>query len=136
MAKKVRSKPRFNKPTPIPSEWSVKHSLLSSTLQLAVPLWIEQLRSRPWEYIEQRAKECSQVIAEKGDIILFKSTKKGETAKAFNHLAEGIACLSFVPGGVKIFGGHWEACLDEHIPNRSKHTLMKLLESISKGLGE
>ena len=121
---------------PIPDGWGVKHSLLSSTLQLAVPLWIDQLRRQPWEYIQQRAEVCSQVVAEKGDIILFKSEKKGETAKAFNHLAEGLACLAFVPGGVKIFGGHWEACLDDEIPQRSKTTLLKLLGAIEKGLND
>ena len=125
-----------SKKQPIPDGWGVKHSLLSSTLQLAVPLWIDQLRRYPWEHIEERAKVCSQYIAEKGDIILFKSKKKGETAKAFNHLAEGIACLSFVPGGVKIFGGHWENCLDSDIPQRSKHTLLKLLGAIEQGLSD
>jgi len=83
-------------------------SLLKMTLQIAVPLWIEKTKGKPWEYIVERAKECSQVIAEKGDIILFKSKKKGETAEAFNRLAEGIACLSFMPGGVDTFGLHFE----------------------------
>ena len=104
------------------------------TLQLAVPLWIELLKKCGWNHILQRAKECSQVIAEKGDIILFRSKKKGESANAFNHLAEGIACLAFVPGGVKIFGSHWETTLDDDIPERSRSSLLHLLESILKGL--
>lgn len=104
------------------------------TLQLAVPLWIEQLKKRGWDHILQRAKDCSQVIAEKGDIILFRSNKKGESANAFNHLAEGIACLAFVPGGVRIFGNHWETTLDDDIPGCSRVLLSHLLESILKGL--
>jgi len=48
------------------------------------------------------------MIAEHGDDILFRSKRKGATASAFNALAEGIAILSFAPGGVKVFGGHWE----------------------------
>jgi len=83
--------------------------LLAIALSSAVPLWIEQLRSRDWAYIEQRAKVCSQEIAEHGDNILYRSRKKGETATAFNRLAEGVACLAFAPGGVTIFGQHFEA---------------------------
>jgi len=82
--------------------------LLAGMLQVAVPLWIEDLKGKPWEYIAKRAGECSQVIAEKGDIILYKSSKKGETAEAFNRLAEGVACLAFAPGGVDVFGVHFE----------------------------
>lgn len=83
--------------------------LLATALSSAVPLWIEQLRSRDWAYIEQRAKVCSQEIAEHGDNILYRSRKKGETATAFNRLAEGVACLAFAPGGVTIFGQHFDA---------------------------
>lgn len=82
-------------------------ALLESSLDLAVPLWIGELQGVPFHVLQERARECSQVIAEKGDIILYRSEKKGETARAFNRLAEGIACLSFSPGGVKCFGRHW-----------------------------
>ena len=110
------------------------YGLLTSTLQLAVPLWIERLRTARWEYIQERAKVCSDFIGKHGDNILFRSKKKGDSATAFNHLAEGLACLSFCPGGVKIFGSHWEACLSGDIPNRSKETLQKLLESLLAAL--
>ena len=53
-------------------EWQSKYTLLSSTLSIAVPLWIEQLRHAGWEHVEARAKACSQVVAEKGDVILFR----------------------------------------------------------------
>jgi len=86
-------------------------TLLAGMLEVAVPLWIEELNGKPWEYIQERAKECSQVVAEKGDIILFKSKKKGESAEAFNRMAEGVACLAFAPGGVDVFGLHFEAKL-------------------------
>jgi len=85
------------------------NTLLMGTLAVAVPMWIEQLKLKPWDYIQARASECAQTVAEKGDIIQFRSKKKGESAAAFNALAEGIACLAFLPGGVKIFGEHWEA---------------------------
>ncbi len=82
--------------------------LLKLTLQAAVPLWIEKLKDRPMSYILERAKECGQVVAEKGDIIQFKSKKKGETANAFNALAEGIACAAFALGGITFMGMKFE----------------------------
>jgi len=89
-----------------------QRALLQTALDCAVPLWILRMQDQTWDYIQERATNCSKVIAEKGDLILFRSTKKGETAEAFNCLAEGIACLAFCPGGVDLFGRHWEAKYD------------------------
>lgn len=115
-------------------EWSPQYSLLTSTLQLAVPMWIDQMRRYPWEHVQARAKVCSQHIAEHGDLILFKGKKKGESAEAFNRLAEGVACLAFAPGGVKLWGSHWEACLDVDVPVRAKDHLTSLCHSVIKVL--
>ena len=82
--------------------------LLKLTLQAAVPLWIERLKHRPMVEIIARTRECGQVIAEKGDIIQFKSKKQGETANAFNHLAEGLACAAFALGSVTFLGMKFE----------------------------
>ena len=82
---------------------------LAAALDAAVPLWIEEIRGRSFTWRQARASECAQVIAEHGDIIMFKSSKKGETADAFNRLAEGIACLAYAPGGVRVLGRHWNA---------------------------
>jgi hypothetical protein len=90
-------------------EQRAKYDLLVASLQAAVPLWILQMRHLSFDERKRRAEECSQIVAEKGDIILFRSEKRGETAKAFSALAEGIAVLAFQPGGVKVFGCHWEA---------------------------
>lgn len=81
--------------------------LLTSMVNVAVPLWIDALRSLSWPQRRVLAHECAQIVAEKGDIILYKSKKKGETATAFNALAKGIALLAFAPGGVKCFGSHF-----------------------------
>lgn len=83
--------------------------LLRMSLSTAVPLWIVEFKQLPWEKLERIATEASQYIAEHGDDILFKSKKKGDTAKAFNQLAKGVAVLAFVPGGVKTLGLHFEA---------------------------
>jgi len=82
--------------------------LLRIALSAAVPLWIEQWRGRDPEERLSRGRELGQVIAEKGDVIQFRGKKKGESARAFNALAESIAILSFQPGGVKIFGLQFE----------------------------
>lgn len=83
--------------------------LLKITLALAVPIWIEKVRRYSPAYRAQRARVLGPIVAEKGDVIQFKSKKKGETADAFNALAEGLAILAFAPGGVKFAGMHWEA---------------------------
>lgn len=89
-----------------PSETTLM--VLKATLELAVPLWADKLMRQPLDAVLRRASICGQVIAEKGDVIQFKSSKPGETANAFNHLAEGLAILSFAPGGVKFMGIHFE----------------------------
>lgn len=82
-------------------------ALIVDTLEVAVPLWIARLREVPWTLIDARREPCMMMIAEHGDDILFRSKKPGNTAKAFNALAEAVAILSFVPGGVKVFGREW-----------------------------
>lgn len=86
-------------------------SLLRTSLQAAVPLNAMTLADRSWDELLEMARESSQIVAEKGDIILYRSSKAGEageTAHAFNALARGIAILSFAPGGVTIFGDHYD----------------------------
>jgi hypothetical protein len=83
--------------------------LLKLALEIAVPLWMERLCYLPFEELQARARKCGDVVAHQGDIIQFRGKKKGETAAAFNKLAEGLACLAFAPGGVKFLNCHWEA---------------------------
>lgn len=83
--------------------------LLRLTLMAAVPLWIAEFRKLTEDERIAIAKTCSQVIAEKGDVLQFGGGKKGEAANAFNALAKGLAVMAFVPGGVTAFGLHFEA---------------------------
>lgn len=85
--------------------------LLVASLSAAVPLWISVLADLEMDFILERAKKCGAIVAEKGDIILYKSKHKGASAAAFNALAEGLACLAFCPGGVRFLGLHWEATI-------------------------
>jgi len=79
---------------------------LSIALSCSVPLFVERWRDQTWGDRQRRARECAQIIAEKGDVLQFGG--KG-CAVAFNALAEGLAIASFVPGGVRFAGEHWES---------------------------
>jgi hypothetical protein len=56
-----------------------------------------------------RARDFADKLACKGDILQFGGGKKGEVAELFNELARSIAVMSFTPGGVKLFGAHYDA---------------------------
>lgn len=91
-------------------------ALLSMALSAAVPLWIAEIRQRhtaaDWPVLQDRARECGDVVASRGDNVLYASKKNGESAAAFNRLAEGVAIGAFVPGGITVFGQHFEAHLE------------------------
>jgi hypothetical protein len=80
--------------------------VLTEALQLAVPLWIDRCQRQPWHELQARSVECVAMIAEHGDELLFGGRNQ---ADAFNRLAEGIAILAFAPGGISVFGLHFEA---------------------------
>lgn len=86
----------------------MSRELLRTALQSAVPLWVMSCKKRSKDELLKRGNELAQVIAEKGDVIQFKSKKKGESSKAFNALAEATAIMSFQPGGVTVMGDHYE----------------------------
>lgn len=92
---------------------SFKDSPLVSALGMAVPLWQLELKSVPFNELLKECPEISQMLAEKGDILLYGSKTKGETAQIFNRVARGLAILSFLPGGVKLFGQTWIAQHDQ-----------------------
>lgn len=90
---------------------SVTNSLLSIFLSVAVPLRMMELvgRGGPTTDDMTRAQEASNLLGEKGDVLLFGSKREGETAHIANELAFSIAVLSFCPGGVRTFGQHFDA---------------------------
>lgn len=97
---------------------STKLELLRSSLAVAVPLWIDRWKSegKTLDDLLPQASAWSQIIAEKGDIILYRSKKKGETAAAFNALAQAIALMSLMPGGIKVFDVRFENVLSTTEP--------------------
>lgn len=89
--------------------------LLRAALGAMVPLMIAETeaalsagRCTVPELLDE-ARSYAQIIAEKGDLILFRSEKKGETARVVSSLARGLAIIAVViPGGVTFLGDHWE----------------------------
>lgn len=83
--------------------------LLKIHLQMAVPLRIAEIQGMPFAERSRHAQIAAQMIAEHGDNILFRGRTQGESAKAVNALINGIALLSFQPGGITFMGLHFES---------------------------
>lgn len=93
----------------------MKDPLLATSLAAAVPLWAAQFCKEPLREVLD-PKVIESVLARiqgAGEAILYRVP--GKTADGFNALAEGIARLAFMPGGVTAFGlrfryepGRWE----------------------------
>ena len=84
--------------------------LIGLTLQTGVPLRIMEMEARggPSDLDLNFAREYSSVLGSKGDVLLFGSKKKGECAELMNGLIRAVAVLAFCPGGVRLFGSHFE----------------------------
>lgn len=83
---------------------------LTTSMEAAIPVWIAKYKKQPLEAVSKRLNEQSAVfpdlIGGRGDV-LFGGGKEGEAADMFNQAAEAVALMSFLPGGVSVFG-HWE----------------------------
>jgi hypothetical protein len=99
----------------------VHTSVLVTMLQLAVPMWIAEVNQRHGEtrteLLANWQEEAGPVVAANGDNILYLGHKRGDTAKAFNSLARGLAVLAHATGGVTVFGLVWCA---RHSPGGAK----------------
>lgn len=82
-------------------------TLLRGMLDIAVMVEVDRLRWVSWRELSKLVEKLAQDIAAHGDVILYRGSKKGETARAFASLATAITILSFSPGGVSCLGGHW-----------------------------
>lgn len=87
-----------------------EHGLMEKLLVIAVPQWIEVLKRKSFKDFEKRREAILESVCYKGDLLLYGSKKKGETAKLFNDLAEGLAWLALIAkGGVRFGDLHWDA---------------------------
>lgn len=83
---------------------------LPDFLDLVVPLKILELQLTNWQPSDQeleQAREFADVLGSQGDILLYRSKKKGETARVFSQMARAIAVGAFLPGGITVFGNHY-----------------------------
>lgn len=88
---------------------AVEVGLLPAMLEVAVPLQIKAVRGwTPSERVEF-ARAHADTIASQGDDLQFGARRRGETARLFNVTARTVACLAYQPGGVTLFGVHWDA---------------------------
>lgn len=97
--------------------------LLRTALAAAVPLRIADLMRQELSVLLRR-KRCASLskgLGEHGDRVLFRSKRPGETAQSFGQLAEALATLAFMPGGVTFLGDHYEA----HHPELKPRPLAK-----------
>ena len=89
---------------------------LAITLQLAVPLHIDELRHRDDRQRITIAGRCADVIAAHGDDLQYGGK---HCAAAFNALARGLAAAAYQPGGVTFAGAlHWCTAAHEGCPDR------------------
>ena len=84
---------------------------LPAALEAACLLRIAELQAKggPTDWDWSRARSASDLIAERGDILLYRGPKKGDSARVFNEFAYAVAVAAFLPGGIKIFGMHFDA---------------------------
>lgn len=81
------------------------------TLSIAVPARIADIRKRggpndlDWETLHQIAGD----ICAYGDVLQFGSERNGQAADQMTGLAHALAIISFVPGGIRFAGMHFEA---------------------------
>ncbi|MFD9563370.1 hypothetical protein [Streptomyces sp. NPDC059994] len=111
-------------------EAAAENVVLVESLRVAVPLHMMELGSRSPEELIRIAAESATVVGSQGDVLQFRSAKRGETAKAFNALARGLAAGALVAWGGATFAGlHWctvPSCLGPDIehpsPTQGEHT--------------
>ncbi len=104
-----------------PDEWHLR-----AMLQLAVPLWVQRFQDerKTLADVLEVAAHAGQVVASQGDALMFRTKARPAamvgsppakrdaaygTAGVFNALAAGLAAASFVPGGARAYGVHWES---------------------------
>lgn len=97
-------------PPSVSSSWG-PHNVLAVAMWAAIPLRIMELQARggPSDADWGGLGAVAQDLAEHGDLLLYRGGKKGQSADLFNATAQAIAVLAFLPGGITIFGSHYQA---------------------------
>jgi hypothetical protein len=94
----------------------MNEALLKTSLEVGVMLRVAELIPLPAEErqveLEHNRERWTDLIASKADVLLYGGGKPGEVASVHIALVNAIAHLSFVPGGITVFGLHFETVLD------------------------
>ena len=109
-------------------KWTLMEEDLRMALEVAVPFRIEEVRRWPRDVVKVRAEECSHLIGEGGDALMFGSQKRRKKKRqkdipglppdvprdlsagnVFNALVDSCAIGALQPGGIRLFGLHFEA---------------------------
>ena len=90
---------------------------LPIALSAAVPLWQLEFAELSNERRQEKLAEASKDdLCLRLEYVLHQGPKPGDSARAFNDLAQAIALLSFCPGGVTAFGMHFESTHKQRRP--------------------
>lgn len=105
------------------------HSLIPF-LDCTVPLEIHALESRggPDDAGIEAARAFGSDLALRGDVMLFGGGKPGEAGELASQTAKSIAVLAFCPGGVTVFGRHWEARARPAGAYYTPQSILKIIE--------
>jgi hypothetical protein len=89
---------------------NIDSDLMRLTLELGVPVRALELMHHggPSRFDFDEARAFADVLAEKGDILQFRGGKKGEAGEIMGGLIRAVAVMAFVPGGVTVFGAHFQ----------------------------
>lgn len=112
---------------------TIPYHPLQTHLEVAVPLYIAAMRDRggPDDAELEAARAFGRVLAERGDVLLY-GGKAGEAGDLADGCAKSVAVLAFCPGGVTVFGRHWEA--DQRQPS-TYYTPASVLRIIEPQIG-
>lgn len=91
----------------------IKLELIQLTLATAVPFAIDDLKriGGPTDGHFGEASAFATRLGAEGDTLLYRT--KGKTARMMDRLCEVVAVLAFCPGGISLFGLHFEAKTEE-----------------------
>lgn len=85
-------------------------SLLPEMLGIGVSrVLMEFVRSGgPFDWDWDFARDTVDDLCEHGDLLLYRGKKQGEAARMFSRTARTVAVMACAPGGISLFGKHWE----------------------------
>ena len=84
--------------------------LLSTALSASISLRVPELikKGGPTDEDLERIHIFLKDLGEHGTDLYFPGNRKGATTDRFEQIVEAIAVLSFSPGGLTVFGKHYE----------------------------